>query len=263
MFEMENKPTPESGETEKTPMPESGDGNKTPGDAPYRQARLGEPSDGSGWITPPPDNWGWEEERPAREPGFEPAGGALPADEETEAPPRKRRGIARWLLRDLVVPLAVAFGVAMIFQATVAKPYQIPTGSMEPTIKENDRILADRLVYHFRSIHRGDVIVFNPPADLHQDTPFVKRVIGIPGDTVEIEHGEVLVNGQPFVVPSARKTDYRMAKETVPAGQLFVLGDNRDESYDSHRWGFVPIDNVIGRAEIVYWPLNHLQFLGN
>ncbi len=247
-------------------MPESGDRNETPGAAPQQRPGpdwFGEPSEGSGWITPPPDNWSWDNDRPAEEPGPEPAEAAFPAEQEAEALPRKKRSPLRWLLRDLVIPLAVAFGVAMIFQATVAKPYQIPTGSMKPTIQDNDRILADRLIYHFRSIHRGDVIVFNPPADLHQDTPFVKRVIGIPGDTVEIKHGQVLVNGKPFVVPNARQTDYTMPQETVPAGQLFVLGDNRDESYDSHRWGFVPIDNVIGRAEIVYWPLSHLQFLGN
>ncbi len=246
-------------------MPESGDENET-GDAPQRQVPpdwLGEPSGGSGWITPPPDNWSWDTDRPAPESSLEAAPADLPAELGEVAPPGKKRRLARWLLRDLVIPLAVAFGVAMAFQATVAKPYQIPTGSMIPTIQENDRILADRLIYHFRAIHRGDVIVFNPPADLHQDTPFVKRVIGLPGDTVEIKHGEVLVNGKPFVVPNARKTDYTMPAETVPGGQLFVLGDNRDESYDSHRWGFAPISNVIGRAEIVYWPLSHLQFLGN
>jgi signal peptidase I len=270
-------------------MEESGAGNSSPENQHNQEADrngYGTSPGGvdSGWITPPPEEWTWDEKpeagresgAPAPEPdpgrrngdsSGEPAllSEQLPAaagEPSREVPARKKRSIFRWMLRDIVIPLAVAFGVAMAFQATIAKPYQIPTGSMIPTINENDRILADRIVYHFRSIQRGDVIVFNPPASVDSNTPFVKRVIGLPGDTVAVESGQVLVNGNPYVVPTAKPTDYLMAQETVPPGQLFVLGDNRDDSYDSHRWGFVPIDNVIGRADVIYWPLPHLTWLG-
>ena len=270
-------------------MEESDAGNSSPGDQHNQEAdRTGYGASPGGveggWITPPPKEWTWGGEEPEADPdNGAPAPGPDPGhwNEESSAEPallseqppeagelpyevpvRKKRSIFRWVLRDVIIPLVVAFGVAMIFQATIAKPYQIPTGSMIPTINENDRILADRLVYHFESIRRGDVVVFNPPASVDSDTPYVKRVIGLPGDTVAVENGQVLVNGKPFVVPTAKPTDYMMSEETVPSGQLFVLGDNRDDSYDSHRWGFVPVDNVIGRADVIYWPLPHLTWLG-
>lgn len=207
------------------------------------------------WYYPPPAGYGPAEYGLA---GSEEPAAGVPA----EPGGRRGRRIARRLLRELVIPLAVAFVVALVAQATVAKPYQIPSGSMLPTIQIHDRIIANRLVYHFSSIQRGDIIVFEPPESLDPETPFVKRVVGLPGDTVEIRGGEVLINGEPFEAGMATKPSYTMNEETVPEGMLFVLGDNRNESYDSHRWGFVPADNVIGRAEIVYWPLDHLSLLG-
>ncbi len=184
-----------------------------------------------------------------------PAAGTAGSGEQ--ALPRKR-SLGRRLVRDVFIPLVMAVLLALVFQATVAKPYQIPSGSMLPTIQISDRILADRLVYHFYSVQRGDVIVFNPPAGVDSDTPFVKRVIGLPGDTVEVRGGKVLVNGQEFDVAGATTPTYVMPAEKVPDGQLFVLGDNRNESYDSHRWGFVSKDNVIGRADLIYWPPDHI-----
>lgn len=252
-------------------MPDPTGGNLFPEDHEENKSdRQGpSPEQSGGWVTPPPADWGWNE-LPAQESVYQNTEGYFaPGQPESQEPKPKKRGFFRKVFRDAVIPLAVAFAVAMIFQATVAKPYQIPSGSMKPTINEFDRILADRVVYHFKSIQRGDVVVFNPPLELGSDTPFVKRVIGLPGDAVEIRGGQVLIdkqdgNGpQPFVVSAAMPTSYTMAPETVPDGQLFVLGDNRNESYDSHRWGYVPIDNVIGRAEVIYWPLDHLQFLGN
>jgi signal peptidase I len=169
----------------------------------------------------------------------------------------------RKILRDVVFPLLIAFVVAMFAQATVAKPYQIPSGSMLPTIQLQDRILANRLVYRIHSIERGDVIVFQPPEIVDQSTPYVKRVVGLPGDKVEVARGKTFVNEEEFIVPTASTPTYARKAETVPDGMLFVLGDNRNESSDSHIWGYVPIDNVIGRADIVYWPPKNLHLLGN
>ena len=184
------------------------------------------------------------------------------ARESVPPRPRKRFFWTRRVFRDVVFPLAIAFVVAMFAQATVAKPYQIPSGSMLPTIQLQDRILADRLIYRIHGVERRDVIVFTPPPGVEQGTPYVKRVIGLPGDTVEVRNGKTLVNGEELVVPSAVTPTYTRVLETVPEGQLFVLGDNRNESSDSHVWGYVPVDNIIGRADVVYWPPKNVHLLG-
>jgi signal peptidase I len=184
----------------------------------------------------------------------------------------------RRTIKDILLPVAVAIGLAFVIQAAVAKPYEIPTESMVPTIQAHDRIIANRLIYRFRDIERGDIIVFDPPQAAVRtcgaagggNIPYVKRVIGLPGDTVEVRPGgPTLVNGKPFAVEDALTPDYRMPPTTVPPDRLLVLGDNRSRSCDSHQWSdeqgapapFVPEDNVIGQAEIIYWPPKHLSFL--
>jgi signal peptidase I len=177
----------------------------------------------------------------------------------------------RWFIKDLLIPIAVAVALALVIQGSIAKPYEIPTESMVPTIKANDRIIANRLIYRFRDISRGDVIVFEPTdsakatcGDVQSDVPFVKRVIGLPGDHVEVRNGQTIVNGKVFTVSEARVPTYPpVTFPVVPPGKILVLGDNRNESCDSHQWPdpFVPEDNVIGQAEVTYWPLSHLKFL--
>ncbi len=194
----------------------------------------------------------------------------------------------RRLMKDLVLPVAVAIALAFLIQAAVAKPYEIPTPSMEPTIRAGDRIIANRVIYHVRDIERGDIVVFQPTDEARNtcepgntsNTPFVKRVIGLPGDEIAIrmDSNEVLVNGQPLVIPEAGINDATMISESfapsqddnvytlttpVPEGEIFVLGDNRSNSCDSHQWSdpFVPIDRVIGQAEVTYWPIRHVHFL--
>lgn len=178
----------------------------------------------------------------------------------------------RRLLKDLLIPIAVAVVLAFVVQASVAKPYEIPTGSMFPTIKAGDRIIANRVIYNLRDVARGDIIVFHPTqsasrscGDTNGDIPFVKRVVGLPGDRVVVRRGgPTTVNGEPFVVEGAVPADYNRTFAVVPEGRLLVLGDNRSGSCDSHRWmpnPFVPIDNVIGQAEVTYWPLSRVKFL--
>jgi signal peptidase I len=142
---------------------------------------------------------------------------------------------------------------------------------MVPTIQADDRIIANRLIYRFRDIQRGDIIVFQPTADATAscgepggDVPFVKRVIGLPGDRVRVRNGVTYVNGTPYVVAQARTPNYDKTWPEVPSDRLLVLGDNRPSSCDSHQWlpdPFVPRENVIGQAEITYWPPRHLSFL--
>ncbi|MGD9696576.1 MAG: signal peptidase I [Thermoleophilia bacterium] len=184
----------------------------------------------------------------------------------------------RRLVKDVLLPVAVAVALAFVIQASVAKPYEIPTESMVPTIKANDRIIANRLIYRFRDIERGDVIVFDPPPAATStcgeagggNIPFVKRVIGLPGDRVAVrEDGVTTVNGRPFVVKAALRPNYAIRFAVVPKDEILVMGDNRPGSCDSHQWvdasgepaPFVPMDNVIGQAEVIYWPLSHLSFL--
>jgi signal peptidase I len=167
----------------------------------------------------------------------------------------------------------VAVGMAFVIQAAVAKPYEIPTESMVPTIQANDRIIANRLIYRFRDIQRGDIVVFTPPPAAIAacgrpagDVPFVKRVIGVPGDKVAVEAGETRVNGTPYVVAGAITPTYETTFDTVPPDTVLVLGDNRNDSCDAHDWKnsgspFVPKDSVIGQAEITYWPLTRVSFL--
>jgi len=178
----------------------------------------------------------------------------------------------RRLFKDILLPVAVAIALAFVIQAAVAKPYEIPTESMVPTIMANDRIIANRLIYRVRDTERGDIIVFDPPpsavrscpGDSSGDIPFVKRVIGLPGDRVVVREGQTFVNGEVYEVDGARRPDYERVFPQVPEGKLLVMGDNRPDSCDSSRFEpdpFVPEGNVIGQAELIYWPLNHIRFL--
>lgn len=185
----------------------------------------------------------------------------------------------RRLIRETLLPVMVVLALAFAIQGAVAKPYVIPTGSMLPTIELNDRIVVNRVVYRLRDVDRGDIVVFTPPAAAlaacgvpDGDVPFVKRVIGLPGDRVWVrENGPTLVNGRPLAVDHARPNDYSRVFEPVPPGHVLVLGDNRAESCDSHEWesvpprptsdAFVPEENIIGQAEFVYWPPNRVRVL--
>jgi signal peptidase I len=177
-----------------------------------------------------------------------------------ERPPtRKRRRWGRVILREVLLPLVIAFTLALTVQATVAKPFEISTGSMNPTIMPSDRVLANRFIYHFKGVARGDIVVFDPPAELHSTVPFVKRVVGLPGDVVEVRAGELFVNGQSFFVEGAAVPRYTYGPTVVPADRVFVLGDNRNNSVDSHVWGFLPKSAILGQVFMTYWPPEHLR----
>lgn len=149
------------------------------------------------------------------------------------------------------------------FLASIAKPYQVPSGSMLPTIQIGDRILVNRMIFNSSPIERSDVIAFNKEIEGSSGTVWIKRVVGLSGDTVEVRGGHVLVNNTEFIISGATKPDYVLPTQTVPEGMLFVLGDNRNESSDSHTWGFVSESDVTGRVDFVYWSLAHLRALSN
>lgn len=157
--------------------------------------------------------------------------------------------------------LVLAFGI----RTFVAEARYIPSGSMEPTLQINDRLIIDKVGYYFQSPQRGDIVVFSPTDTLLKQNfhdAFIKRVIGVPGEKVEVKGGRVYVNDQPLNEDYiAAAPDYQWGPQVVPADSYLVLGDNRNSSYDSHYWGYVPRDRVIGQAVVRFWPLDRLGLI--
>jgi signal peptidase I len=131
--------------------------------------------------------------------------------------------------------------------------------SMKPTLEPGELLLVNKLAYKIGNPQHGDVIIFHYPANPAED--YIKRLIGLPGDEVRVENGQVFINGQSMDEPYiSAPPSYRGTWE-VPFDSFFVLGDNRNQSSDSHSWGFVPIENVVGKALIVYWPIDQIKTL--
>jgi signal peptidase I len=151
--------------------------------------------------------------------------------------------------------------LSLVIITFVVQAFYIPSGSMEPTLMVNDRILVAKFLYRFEPIARGDVIVFRYPLNPQRD--FVKRVMGLPGERAQLKEGVVYVNGQRISEKGYTiKADFgNYGPVTVPQGQFFVLGDNRNNSEDSRFFGYVPRDNIIGKAIFIYWPPQRIGFV--
>jgi signal peptidase I len=167
---------------------------------------------------------------------------------------KRPRTLTRTLV-EIVVIVAAAFALAMLVQAFIVKPFTIHQISMEPTLHEGDRILISRLSYHFHDPKAGDVVVLHSPVDSSED--LVKRVVAVGGDTVAIHDGDLFVNGAAVVEPYLAEQDIRgeYPETTIPEGQVFVLGDNRNNSGDSRLFGPIDVDSIIGSAFAIYWPI--------
>jgi signal peptidase I len=156
--------------------------------------------------------------------------------------------------------LFIAITLALVIRAFVAEPRYIPSDSMYPTLDIGDRLVIEKVSYHFRSPQPGDIVVFDPPPQLQRQgygkkQAFIKRIIATPGQTVEVRDGHVYVDRQPLTEPYiADSPDYRMEAVEVSDGTVFVMGDNRNNSNDSHVWGFLPQKNIIGRAWLRFFP---------
>jgi len=187
--------------------------------------------------------------------------GPLP-EKSTTVRIEKRRGLLGTLVEILII-VAAAFAIAMLVQAFLVKPFAIPSASMEPTVMVGDRVLVNRLVYHFHAPHRGDVIVFHEPGQPAGATPLIKRVVAVGGDTVAVHNGFLYLNGtqlpETFIMGHPILNEF--APVVVPPGFLWVMGDNRNDSGDSRVFGPVSVKAVIGEAFAVYWPLNHFKGL--
>jgi signal peptidase I len=200
-----------------------------------------------------------------------------------------KRGGPLAFLRELPALLLIAFVLALLIKSFLVQAFYIPSESMVPTLKIGDRVLVNKLTYRFHPPGRGDIVVFqdpNAPA-VHRslisgiahwvtdglglttspDKDFIKRVIGLPGDTVEIRKGKVYVNGsalgpEPYLSPIADVSCCPGQSWTVPQGDLFVMGDNRTNSSDSRSsLGFIPINKVVGRAFVIIWPPSRIHWV--
>ncbi|EDX85044.1 signal peptidase I, putative [Synechococcus sp. PCC 7335] len=170
----------------------------------------------------------------------------------------------RKLVNENIRLVAIALIIAITVRLFIAEPRFIPSPSMVPTLAVGDRLLVEKVSYRFHEPHRGDIVVFEPPPQLQEygytaSQAFIKRVVGLPGQTVEITQGRVYVDGQPLTEDYILEAPaYEMPAVEVPADSLFVMGDNRNDSNDSHVWGFLPMQNVIGRAALRFWPIDKL-----
>jgi len=169
-----------------------------------------------------------------------------PGDEEKKEPQKS------WL-RDALESILPALVIVLFINAFLAQATRVEGQSMEPNLHPNQRLIIEKVSYRFDMPERGDIVVLKLPG--RRSEPLIKRVIGLPGETVEIHGGQVFINGKPLKEPYLRTRTYGdMPPRKVPEGCIFVLGDNRNASNDSRFFGPVPLENIVGRAWIRYWP---------
>ena len=194
-------------------------------------------------------------------------------------PKKEKREKIKSTVREWAESILIAFLLAMVIRTFLVQAFKIPTGSMRMTLIEGDAILVNKFIYGARvpladirlpamnEPQRGDVVVFIFPQDTKKD--FIKRVVGLPGETVEIKNGTIYINDKPVIDPVlSQKYYYNRGdygdlgkKIVVPSDSYFVLGDNSASSQDSRYWGFVPRSNVLGKAMVIYWPPNRIRLI--
>ena len=174
--------------------------------------------------------------------------------------------IKKKIIIENVKSLVIAFILAMFIRTFFVQAFKIPSGSMTPTLKVGDRLLANKLVYKFRKPERGEIIIFRYPLNPRKD--FVKRLIALPGEEVKIREGKIFINGKPVQSPLINDRYYYNSglygtefPAKIPEDCYYVLGDNSLNSKDSRYWGFVPGRYLIGRPLFVYWPLKRIRIL--
>ncbi|MEL6440773.1 MAG: signal peptidase I [Cyanobacteria bacterium J06621_8] len=172
---------------------------------------------------------------------------------------RSQRLILLFIAGFISISVVLSALVAVMIRLYVAESRYIPSKAMLPTLRVDDRLIIDKLAYRFRSPQRGDMIVFNPTKALREknyNTAFIKRIIGLPGDIVQVRGEQVYINGEPLseAYTMNEENQEEWTPQVVPPDSYFVLGDNRNNSYDSRFWGFVPRKNIIGQATQRFYP---------
>jgi len=162
------------------------------------------------------------------------------------------------MVRELLETVISAGIIAFIIITFIGQVTVVRGASMEPTLHDNERLIANKISYRFETPERGEIIIFRPPLEIKRN--YIKRIIGVPGDKIEIANGEVYANGEKLEESYVKNRSYgNMPPTIVPDNSFFVLGDNRPNSSDSRYWGFVPRKNVVGRAWVIFWPLNRIR----
>ena len=159
--------------------------------------------------------------------------------------------------------IIIAGLTALFLISYVVRTFYIPSGSMKPTLQPNDYILVNEFIYRFAEPKRGDIIVFKPP-NRKNPPDYIKRVVGLENESIEVKDNTVFINGKPLdepYIPESQRPYYRYGPEKIPEGHLFVMGDNRNNSEDSHAWGFLPKKNIVGNAFIIFWPPGRMGVL--
>lgn len=171
-------------------------------------------------------------------------------------------------MKEWVEPVIIAAILALIIRTFIVQAFKIPTGSMRPTLIEGDRILVNKFIYKFKQPERGDVIVFVSPEDKKKD--FIKRLVGLSGEGIQISNGTLLVNKKAVDPESVIKERYYYNRGDfgaegqsiiVPDDAYYVLGDNSISSRDSRYWGFMPKKYLIGKAFLIYWPITRIRLI--
>jgi signal peptidase I len=204
------------------------------------------------------------------QPAGEPARAPVRAEDEQS----NRGSSSRWIV-ELVGVVVVAVVIALLLRTFVVATYSIPSGSMEPTLQIGDRIVVDKLSYHLHGVETGNIVVFATPPDENCAGPpvadLVKRVIGLPGQTISLSDGRVYIDRrllpEPWLPPDLRAETYPGPSDApyslhseyrIPAGDVFVMGDNRTYSCDSRYWGPVRESTIVGKVDLRIWPLSRL-----
>jgi signal peptidase I len=194
----------------------------------------------------------------APEPAADGAGAELTRKQRAKAN-RKKQGY-EWLIL-----VAASLAVALVVRGFLIQAFYIPSESMVPTLVKNDRVLVNKLSYKLHDVHRGDIVVFKAPpgAATAQVKDLIKRVVGLPGETIEGRNGSIFINGkpldEPYLSPDVRSRDF--PPEKIPPDKIYVLGDNRQDSRDSTFFHAVDEGAIVGRAFVKIWPLNDLGLL--
>lgn len=180
---------------------------------------------------------------------------------ELETGGHDKHGQVKGPVREVLESVVIAVILAVIIRVFLFQFFVIPSGSMKPTLTNGDMIAANKIIYRFSEPKRGDIVVFKYP--LNPDRDFVKRLIGLPGEKVLIKNNNLYIDGkisaEPYLPKGLKFGDF--GPFTVPKDKYFMMGDNRNNSSDSRVWGGMPKENVIGKASIIYWPINRVRIL--
>lgn len=209
-------------------------------------------------------------------------------DAEVDGAGADKGGSSRWRAAlEIVALVVVAAVIAVVVKAFIAQAFFIPSASMEPQLTAGDRVVVSRLSYELHEPRRGDIVVFDDPTEIPDgddsfivvrfgrdaleavglvkpsDRELIKRVVGLPGETVEVRDNTVMIDGRPLIEPYLPETTVTsdFSPYEVPAGQVFVMGDNRTNSKDSRIFRGVPVDSIVGRAIARVWPPGRIAFL--